>query len=226
MTANYGGAKLALWNEIKKQLTGLDQWGTDVGDEMLTRSTPSLWGNPMWDAVDVAAGGVMPGEAQLLYGLVRALRPRLILEVGTSHGYSTIHLAAGCQDNVIHATKQQEIVGDVWTVESDESRRKSAMNNVGIHGADLGNYVAFFSTIPTTDRKFDLIFFDAGHTAEDILGYLDTLGDSWKEAVIVIHDAEFDNRHAARVAGIIKRPYIILESGPMGLAILSKGGDA
>lgn len=188
-------------------------YGTEVGNEMLARSRPSLWNTPMWDEEDVKAGGVMPGEAQLLYGLVRALRPEIVLEIGTSHGYSTLHLAAGCRDNG-H--------GDVWTVENDDERRAKARKNIGDTG--LGHWVASVAEIPARE-KFDLIFFDAGHRAEDVLSYLDVLGDSWKEAVIVIHDAEFDNRHAARVAGIIKRPYIVLGSSYMGLAILGKDGQ-
>jgi predicted O-methyltransferase YrrM len=42
---------------------------------------------------------VSPAVGRFLYQLVRMKRPRTVVEFGTSHGISTIHLAAGLKDN-------------------------------------------------------------------------------------------------------------------------------
>lgn len=193
-------------------------YGTKVGDDMLSRSRPSLWDNPMWDAVDVKAGGVMPGEAQLLYGLVRALQPDVVLEVGTSHGYSTLHLAAGCRDNGR---------GKVFTVETDNGRRASAHNNAAAAGFNVpdivGGDIEFHPAIPPL-KKIDLLFLDAGHEAADVLSYIEqTRTGIHDQTVIIIHDAHFMN-HAREAARAIGWPFVLLNTTSiMGMAILSRG---
>src|SRR3954463_5653585 len=42
---------------------------------------------------DMTTPGVNPGDRRALYYLLRALRPRSVLEIGTSVGASTIHIA-------------------------------------------------------------------------------------------------------------------------------------
>jgi predicted O-methyltransferase YrrM len=54
------------------------------------------------DYADAAAGIYMPISAlggQLLYNLVRAVRPATVIEFGTSYGISTLYLAAAVRDN-------------------------------------------------------------------------------------------------------------------------------
>jgi len=46
-----------------------------------------------------ASQGVHPEEAAVLYGLVRSLKPQLILETGTFEGYSTAEIARALQKN-------------------------------------------------------------------------------------------------------------------------------
>src|SRR3954449_2636637 len=43
---------------------------------------------------DMKTPGVNPGDRRALYYLLRALRPRSVLEIGTNVGASTIHIAA------------------------------------------------------------------------------------------------------------------------------------
>jgi hypothetical protein len=49
---------------------------------------------PRWEG-----GSVFESEGQLLYALVRTIRPRVIVEVGSFRGCSTSHLALACQRN-------------------------------------------------------------------------------------------------------------------------------
>ena len=54
---------------------------------------------PEMSHINRASQGVHPEEASILYGLVRALRPELILETGTFEGYSTSEIARAISKN-------------------------------------------------------------------------------------------------------------------------------
>ncbi len=64
---------------------------------------------------------------QLLYALVRAIRPQTVVEFGTSFGISTIYLAAAVTDNG---------VGRVVTTELSERKVKAAQSNLRQTGLD------------------------------------------------------------------------------------------
>jgi len=50
--------------------------------------------SPLW-----IGGSVWEGEGKLLYALVRALRPKVIVEIGSRQGCSASHLASACLKN-------------------------------------------------------------------------------------------------------------------------------
>jgi predicted O-methyltransferase YrrM len=50
-------------------------------------------------APDFAAGSVHPSEGALLFGLVRALAPKVVIETGTANGVSTAYLLAALRRN-------------------------------------------------------------------------------------------------------------------------------
>lgn len=176
---------------------------------MLARATESGWGNPMWDATDVQAGGVMPGEAQLLYGLVRALQPELILEVGTSHGYSTLHLAQAAKDNA-H--------GKVHTVEINAARQADAIAN--IEAARLSKWVEFHHEIHAD--RYDLAFYDAAHELEDVEQYFSQTGEPPR--TVIIHDAAWKG-HAVEFAARHGYSMAMFKTSFAGLAILVRPFD-
>lgn len=54
------------------------------------------------EIVDLFAPGSFacpPQTARSLYSLVRAMRPTVVLEFGTAHGFSAVHVAAALRDN-------------------------------------------------------------------------------------------------------------------------------
>jgi predicted O-methyltransferase YrrM len=150
---------------------------TTAADFMLSNMHTGGWGNPHWNG-DEANGSVMPGEGQLLYGLVRALRPAAVLEIGTAYGFSSIHIAAALRDNgggVLH------------TVEIADDRRAQAMNNVARAG--LAAWVEFHCE-PPTGVQFGFAFLDGEHTAEALRAYLGMVAPQLEPgAPVVVHDA-------------------------------------
>lgn len=54
------------------------------------------------ELVDLCAAGSFaapPEIGRLLYAMVRAIRPATVVEFGTGHGFSTLHIAAALRDN-------------------------------------------------------------------------------------------------------------------------------
>src|SRR5580693_1402701 len=82
------------------------------------------------ERADAAAEIYMPVSAtsgRLLYTLVRAARPALVVEFGTSFGISTLHLAAAVRDNG---------TGRVITTELSAAKARAARETFAATGLD------------------------------------------------------------------------------------------
>jgi caffeoyl-CoA O-methyltransferase len=109
---------------------------------------------------------VTPDVGRLLHTLVLCTRPRLILEIGTSGGYSAMWLA----------TAARSVGAAVVTLESDPSKVQLAASN--LREAGLSDAVAIVQTDAFDylgDRRepVDFVFLDA--EKEDYLRYLDLI---------------------------------------------------
>jgi predicted O-methyltransferase YrrM len=106
-----------------------------------------------------AAGG------RLLYSLVRAIRPAVVVEFGTSYGISTLHLAAAVKDNG---------TGHVYGTELSATKVTAARENLAM--ADLSDHVTILE----------------GDAIETLAGVPGPIGlllvDGWKELSLpVLH---------------------------------------
>lgn len=93
-------------------------------------------------------------EAQFLYLFILAMRPKTILEVGTSTGYSTIWFALAAK----------EYGGKVLTLEYDPKKIEFANEN--FKKAGLEKTIRLIpgdanKTIKTISRKIDFVFLDS-----------------------------------------------------------------
>lgn len=91
---------------------------------------------------------------QLLYFLIKLLKAKKVLEIGTSIGYSTTWLALGVKDNG----------GLVDTIELSKRLMKEAKRN--LNTLKLDKYVSFYDgfgeeIINSLDKIYDLIFIDS-----------------------------------------------------------------
>ena len=96
------------------------------------RGTATAWPRAMTaqEHADAAAEIYMPVSAtsgRLLYTLVRAARPALVVEFGTSFGISTLHLAAAVRDNG---------TGRVITTELSAAKARAARETFAATGLD------------------------------------------------------------------------------------------
>ena len=123
---------------------------------------------------------IEPAEGAYLRDLVRKVRARRVLEVGTSTGYSGIWMLMGLR----------QTGGRLITLEIDPGRHKSANENFRAAGLDtlvdsrLGDAL---QAIPTVDGPLDLVFIDAAKN--DYLKYYElALPKVRKGGVIVAHN--------------------------------------
>lgn len=91
-------------------------------------------------------------QGQLLYLLVKLLKPRRILEIGTFTGYSAICMAKGLpQDGLIHTI---EINDELCPMIELFIGKSGNQHRIQLH---LGSAL---DIVPTLDETFDLIFLD------------------------------------------------------------------
>jgi predicted O-methyltransferase YrrM len=129
---------------------------------------------------------------RLLATLVRALRPRLVLEVGTAIGYSTLHMA-----------RELEAGARIVTLERDPERIAQAhgfWERGGVRDRiDLVEGDALAS-IATLEGPFDLVFLDA--TKTEIDAYLEALRGLVADRCLLVVDNLLMSGEAALPEGL------------------------
>jgi Predicted O-methyltransferase len=148
---------------------------------------------------------ISPEVGRLLHTLVLATKPRVIVEIGTSGGYSTIWLA----------TAARVMNGHVTTLEIDPVKAGLAAENLrdaGLAGAvnlRLGDAFAYLRDLNT---RVDFVFLDA--EKEDYLGFYELIVPLMNPAAVLVADnlisheldlAEFRDRALSdeRVSAVI-----------------------
>ncbi len=102
---------------------------------------------------------VEPATAQLLAVLIRAIRPRAVLELGTSNGYSTLWLA-----DAVRATDGRLVSTDIDPRRSAEAARN--LDRAGLRDlVELRVQDAAVTLRDSADATWDIIFLDAERPA-------------------------------------------------------------
>jgi predicted O-methyltransferase YrrM len=189
-----GSAELseAAWARIEpRKDPEMDDHRSRIAEEILTGSRAHDAAEP--DRL-ARFRNVEPETAALLAVLVRCIRPRTILELGTSNGYSTIWLADAAE-----ATG-----GTVTSIEIDPRRTAMARENLARVQltAELRTEDAAMTLRRSRDHSWDLIFLDAERPA---------YADYWSDLLRVLRPGGgllvIDNvlSHASEVAEVTTR---------------------
>ena len=137
---------------------------------------------------------ITPEVGRFLHTLVLAVRPKRILEIGTSGGYSTIWLAAAAR----------EAGATVTSVEIDPAKVRLASANLAEAGVDdivelvEGDAFGYLQGRPGI---FDFVFLDA--EKEDYDAFLDRIVDLLPEGGVLVADNL--TSHADELAGFRDR---------------------
>lgn len=164
--------------------------------------------------------GVHPEEAAILYALVRAIKPTLVLETGTFSGYSTTEIA-----RALHANQS----GHLLTVDID-------INTGCLVPEELKPLITFYRGITShefslrlakSDERVDIFFHDSLHTYMNTMGELIWFSPFYQhDCLIICHDAKMDwkpeygvGRAVREFAEALCMPYLILDT-TCGLAVM------
>lgn len=122
-------------------------------------------------------------EGDFLYGLIRAIRPKVCVETGTHKGYSTLRIAEALEDNG---------VGHVYTCDVYDWGARGNFRKE----PDLEKRITFKEIEGTkliVKDKIDFLFIDSAHEFENVVKeyryFEDSLSDN---AIIVFHDCAGD----------------------------------
>jgi caffeoyl-CoA O-methyltransferase len=119
-----------------------------------------------------------PEVAQLIRILVRAAKPRRVLEVGTNIGYSVIVIGRECDPDVV-----------VETIEIDHNTLSTArafVSEAGLPCRVVFHEGAALDVIPRLTGPFDFVFIDCVKT--EYQQYLDLLLPKLERGAIVVCD--------------------------------------
>lgn len=115
------------------------------------------------DALESVYMPVSASGGELLYALVRAIRPTTVVEFGTSYGISTLYLAAAVADNG---------VGHVFSTELSATKIAAAQSNVDAAGLT---------------KRVTILPGDARSTLADVSGPIGlVLLDGWKDLCLPV----------------------------------------
>lgn len=164
---------------------------TKVGDRLAARGKRSDWGGLYFDGLDSSTGSVTEAEALLLYALVRAIKPEVVVEIGTSYGFSALHIAQALKDNGR---------GHLHTAEINEGRRREAIGNIA--EAELSAFVSFYDRIPLALSRIDIAFLDGAHDEDSLREYLQQVQNA---RLILVHDAAWQDHCERAINGSHRR---------------------
>lgn len=114
-------------------------------------------------------------QGRLLELLVRMIRPRAVLEIGTFTGYSALALAAGLDDDAT-----------LDTIETDDELQELAQSffDRSEHGHKIRLHIgSALELAPRLGRRFDLVFID-GDKREYPAYYRMLMGDGGDEPLV------------------------------------------
>ena len=115
-------------------------------------------------------------EGEILRNLIKDIDPKLILEVGTGHGYSTLWMYNGLGPD-----------GFIYTI--DKERREHLFTGTDRIKFLEGKLSELINDIP---EKLDVVFLDTDHLIYKVVPDIDLVTPKLKVgSVVVIHDTNY-----------------------------------
>lgn len=129
---------------------------------------------------DDAIGPLQRDEAIALFGIVRTLRPKVIVEFGFFHGHSAFNfLQALPQDGRLYS----------YDIDTESMRRADKEFNFDRRFTFIGKSQADFDPGDIGNQEIDFVFFDAAHELDlNIATFNRIVSHLAPEAMVAIHD--------------------------------------
>jgi predicted O-methyltransferase YrrM len=147
------------------------------------------------------AGGVNPGDRRALYYLIRHLRPKSVLEVGTHVGASTVHIAMAlaalrAEDRsgryeltTVDIVDVNDPVNKPWLELGSTYSPREMIDELGCSSFVSFRTQSSLDYLAESHSRFDLIFLDGFHTATHVLREIPAALSKLKRGgYVLLHD--------------------------------------
>jgi predicted O-methyltransferase YrrM len=172
---------------------------------------------PIRRVADIARAALKPTpQAQLLFRLARYLQAKEVLELGTSFGITTMYLAAGAEDGMVHTIEGCPQTMRIAQHHFDQFERGNINPVLG----------SFRSRLPGTLGRIpslDLAFIDGHHAKEPTLDHFEQcLGKAHNDTVFVFDDIHWSRGMEQAWEGVKAHPRVTvtIDLYNMGIAFL------
>ena len=119
--------------------------------------------------------------AQLLFRLVNRLKPKTIVELGTSLGITTLYLSAPQQESTVYTLEGCPNIAEVARKNFEAMERKNIRQRVGHFDSTLPQVLEEAPTV-------DFAFVDGNHQYEPTLRYFEMLLSKSSESTCIVFD--------------------------------------
>jgi predicted O-methyltransferase YrrM len=151
--------------------------------------------------------------ADLLFKLVNYYQPNRILEMGTSLGFGTYHLAAG---NVNGKVMSIDACANTQHI-AKSSLQKLQFDNVDFFNGTFSHFFEFY-----TGGEFDFVFVDGHHDGNALIEYMTTLENfTHDNTIFVLDDIRWSNsmKDAWRALIKMEKYHVSIDLFRMGILI-------
>ncbi len=126
-----------------------------------------------------------PAEGQLLFRLVNHLKPKHILELGTSLGVTTSYIAKAAPESTLYTLEGSDQIAQ----EAQKTFEKLHLTNIQQVVGNIDDTLApTIAALPT----IDFAFLDANHTEEATCRYFDAIANHINpQSVVVLDDIHY-----------------------------------
>ena len=177
--------------------------GEDEPAKLRVRDREAELGDKVYGAERAALGAqaplsITPAAGKLLYALTIAVQPSLIVEFGTSLGYSTIHFASALQDLGS---------GSIITTELLADKARLAARNVadaGLSGCVEIRHGNALGTLADLDTDVDLLFLDGSNDL--YISVLELVEPRLTARALIVADMSHQEPHPARYREYVNDP--------------------
>lgn len=174
---------------------------------------------PIRRVADIARTSLKPArQAELLFRLARYFNPSNVLELGTSFGLTTLYLARGAENGIVHTIEGCPQIHRIALHHFELTRQ----NNIS---ATLGSFQRRLPEVLQHCAPLDLVFLDGHHAKAPTLEYFERcLSVSHHDTVFVFDDIHWSRSMEEAWSAVKEHPRVTVtvDLFNMGIAFLRK----
>ncbi len=132
----------------------------------------------------IARNGISsPATCAMLRRLVEFVKPRQIVELGTSLGIATLYMAYACRPHTIYTFEGDEHLSNMAVGHFE----KLSVNNIALIKGDIDQMLPAFVS-DGSNKKTDMVFIDANHRGEVMIRYYHLLRPMMAARSVMVFD--------------------------------------